>query len=168
MAECDQRMLRIGHVDNLGCVSALGSATYSGHRATAATGGGLRASAARPAGRGVLGSHWRVRGLRREPLSAARCEVSRETQPGDVPDLPKGTTHAGVVGIRRTSGCGIGLGAHRRRIGVVGNPLRRVRRPRGGGVPNMQLESLGQVVCARCGAPAEGHADGAQRRPYGH
>jgi len=39
----------------LACVSAVRVATYSGGRATAATSGGLRASAALTAGRGVLG-----------------------------------------------------------------------------------------------------------------
>src|ERR1700716_906098 len=54
---------RRGGADSLGCVSAVPMATYSGQRATAATGGGLRASAALTAGRGVLGPHGCVRGM---------------------------------------------------------------------------------------------------------
>ena len=42
-----------------------------------------------------------------------------------------------------------GIGAHRRGIGVAGDPIRRVRGARGGGMPNLQLESLGQVIRAR-------------------
>ena len=80
--------------------SAIARPTYSGHRATAATGGGLCASAAVPAGRGVLGPHRRLGGLRRQSVPAAGREVPREAQLGDVPDLPQGTAHLGVVGVR--------------------------------------------------------------------
>ena len=49
--------------NSFGCVSVVRMATYSGGRATAATGGGLRASAALTAGRGVLGPHRCVGGM---------------------------------------------------------------------------------------------------------
>ena len=48
-----------------------------------------------------------------------------------------------------------------------------VRGTRGGGMPDLQLESPGEVVCARNATPGAApeetarHADGAQRRPHG-
>ena len=55
---------------------------------------------------------------------------------------------------------------------LLADPVRRVLGTRGGGMPNLQLESPGQVVCARRAAPPEGtraprHPDGAQRRAHG-
>ena len=55
-------------------------------------------------------------------------------------------------------GAGVGLGPHRRRVGLVGDPIPGVLGPRGGGMPHLQLESSGQVICARRGPPAQGHA----------
>ncbi len=135
--------------------SVLSGPTYSGHRAIAATGGGLRASAPVPAGRGVLGPHRRHRGVRRQSVPAARREVPRQAQYGDVPDLPQGTADVGVVGVRRPPRRGVGFGAHRRGAGLAGDPVRRVLGTRGGGMPDLQLESPGQVVRARSAHAAQ-------------
>ena len=53
-------------------------------------------------------------------------------------------------------GRGVRFGADRRGVGPAGNPLRRVLRTRGGGMPHLQLESPGQVVRARRGPPPKG------------
>ncbi|CNV67520.1 Uncharacterised protein [Mycobacterium tuberculosis] len=129
-----------------GCVSVVWMASYSGQRATAATGSGLHATATLPAGRGVFGTHRCVGGVRRQPLPAARRKVSWEAQPGHLPDLPQGAAHTGVVGVRRAPRCGIRVRAHRRRTDPAGDPVLRVRGPRGGGMSNLQLESSGQVI----------------------
>src|ERR1700736_5364128 len=77
--------------------SAVGRPTYSGHRATAATGGGLWASAPVPAGRGVLRPTRCHGGLPPQPVPAAGREVPWQAQYGDVSDLPQGTAHLGVL-----------------------------------------------------------------------
>ena len=129
--------------------SVLDGPTYSGLRAIAATGGGLRPSATVPAGRGLFGTHRRLGGLRRQSVSAARRQIPRQAQFGDVSDLPQGAVDAGVLGVRRSPGGCVGVCAHRRRTRPAGHPVRRVLCPCGGGMPHLQLESPGQVVCAR-------------------
>ena len=138
--------------------SVVARPTYSGHRATAATGGGLRASAAVPAGRGLLGTHRRLGGLRRQSLPAAGRQVPWQAQFGDVPHLPQGTAHVGVMGFRGPPWCGVGFGADRRGTGHAGHPLRRILRTRGGGMPHLQLEPSGEVVRARRGPSTKGIA----------
>ena len=147
--------------------------TYSGLRAIAATGSGLRASAPITAGRGLFRPDRRQRSLRRQPLPAARRQVPRQGQLGHVPDLPKGAADPGLVGVRRPSRRGVRVCADRRRVGLASVAVRRVLRTCGGGMPNLQLESLGQVVCARrdthgsSAAEVTQHPDGARRRPHG-
>src|SRR6185295_6610698 len=132
-----------------GHASPAAGPTYSGLRATAATSGGLRASAPFPAGRGLLGTHRCLGGLRRQSLPTTGSEVPWEAQFGDVPDLPQGATDPGVVGVRGPPRRRVRLGAHRRGTGAAGDPLRRILCIRGGGMPDLRMESLGQVLCAR-------------------
>jgi len=87
-----------------------------------------------------------------------------------VPDLPQGTAHLGVVGIRWPPGRRLRFGPYRRGVGLAGVPIRRVFGPCSGGMPHLQLESLGEVVCARGSPPSQGiawHTDGARSCAHG-
>lgn len=133
--------------------SAPARATYSCPRAGAETDGGLRVAASVPAVRGRRGSDGCRGGVRRRPVPAARRGVPRPTQRRDLPDLPQGTAHVGLVGVRRPPRYGERLRPVHRRDHAARRRQRGVHRPRGGGVPQLSLEPSGPVVRRRTGAP---------------
>lgn len=129
--------------------------TYSGQRATSATGGGLRPSATVSACRGLLGQDRGQCCVRRRPLLASSCQVPRPWQRRRVSYLPQGTAHSRVVGVRREAGRPFRLGPDGRRTGASRGNAGGVLGTRGRGVPVLQLEPPRAVLRARRGPGTE-------------
>ena len=136
----------------------VGERTYSGPRATSATGGGLRPSATVAACRGVLGQDGCHRGVRRGPVPPAGRQVPRPWQRRRLSDLPERAAHARFLGVRGEARPALRLGAYSRRTGSIGRHAGRILGARGRGLPFVQLEPPRSVLRPRRRSRAEATA----------